>query len=371
MRVLGRAIEVPLTQQDVGRVLAATPDPFSPATLEKRAALRHFQPHGVLISRGADRTDRRAFNEAVLEPQRPLHDLAPGFVAIVHDEGRRLLDAAQPRRLDWEQFDQHWQAAVRRITLGEQARDDAELTADLDTLRRAGNWAYLHPRAQRRRARVQRAIGEYVTRAESGSLAAAVAQTPAKQGVDPAGQIPHWLFAFDAAGIAIFRALALLATHPEQSAQARTETSDVDADRPRQLPYLRACVLESVRLWPTTPALLRESTRTTAWGPSGTTSLIYTPFFHRDTTTAYADRFTPDIWLDGRAEHNPALVPFSGGPGQCPGRNIVLLTTSTMLATLLRDHEFTLTNKPGLRADQPLPTTVDNFTLEFALRHRG
>jgi hypothetical protein len=41
------------------------------------------------------------------------------------------------------------------------------------------------------------------------------------------------------------------------------------------------------------------------------------------------------IWLDGRARQYPQLVPFSAGPAECPGRNVVLLTTSSLLAKLL------------------------------------
>jgi hypothetical protein len=41
-------------------VLDETPEPFAAATREKRGALEHFQPEGVLISRGAERMDRPA-----------------------------------------------------------------------------------------------------------------------------------------------------------------------------------------------------------------------------------------------------------------------------------------------------------------------
>src|SRR5690349_20420363 len=42
IRVPGRSFVLPLSEVDAGRVLAGMPDPFSPATIEKRAALRHF-----------------------------------------------------------------------------------------------------------------------------------------------------------------------------------------------------------------------------------------------------------------------------------------------------------------------------------------
>jgi Cytochrome P450 len=60
--------------------------------------------------------------------------------------------------------------------------------------------------------------------------------------------------------------------------------------------------------------------------PAGTALLILSTFFHRDDQTLpYANRFEPDIWLDGRTHDNWSLIPFNAGPGACPGRNLVLL----------------------------------------------
>ncbi|TDQ00915.1 cytochrome P450 [Labedaea rhizosphaerae] len=361
-----RHVEVPTAGADVGRVLAGTPDPFTAATLEKRAALRHFQPHGVLISKGAEREERRAFNEAALEPEQPMHDLAPGFVTVLNEEGRRMLaEADATGEFGWDCYARHFWAAIRRIVLGDHARDDHELTDLLGSLRMDANWAYLHRRRRAARAEFLRRVEGYVDEAWPGSLAAMVAETPASPGVDRAGQIPHWLFAFDAVSIATFRALALLATHPDQEVPVRSELEGLDLTRPQQLPYLRSCVLESVRLWPTTPVVLRENTRDADGSPRGTTQFIYSPFFHRDRETSYADSFRPGIWLDGTASDNPALVPFSAGPAQCPGRGIVLLAASTMLAVLVEEHEFRLVDKDLVSAERPLPASLDNFSLRF------
>ena len=59
------------------------------------------------------------------------------------------------------------------------------------------------------------------------------------------------------------------------------------------------------------------------------------------------------------------MVPFSAGPGQCPGRNLVLYTTSTMLAAMRAHREYELAGDHGLRDHDHLPTTLDNFHLEF------
>ena len=116
-----------------------------------------------------------------------------------------------------------------------------------------------------------------------------------------------------------FRALALLATHPEQAGRAREEIAASDPVEPAVLPYVRGCVQESVRLWPTTPALLRDSLSGSGSElPAGTGYFVYTPLFHRDPeSVAHPHEFAPQDWLDGTAENTPALVPFSSGPACC------------------------------------------------------
>jgi cytochrome P450 len=373
LRVPGRSVDLALSGEDVAEVLAGAPTPFSPSTKEKRAALRHFQPHGVLISDAVERRPRRRFNEEVLEPGRPLHDLAAPFAAAINREASALSELAA---LDWDAFNVAWWRMVRRVTLGESAVGDDELTDMLGRLRKDGNWAYAHPRRDQLLSRFHARLAGYLERAEPGSLAEAVASASReseKDGGEPdkdviADQVAHWLFAFDAAGIVTFRALALLATHPAAMERVREELADVDLTRPDQFTYLRACALESVRLWPTTPALLRESTTDTSWGPAGTTVLIFAPFFHRDPDTMpYADRFEPEIWLDGTAASNPALVPFSAGPAICPGRDLVLFCASTMLANLLHGHRYELVSGPVLGPERRLPATLDNFHLRFSV----
>lgn len=375
LRIPGRSIAVVLSGSDVGRVLEDSPAPFTPATTEKKAALHHFQPHGVLISDQPERGERREYVESVLETERPLHEIAAAAVTVVREETAALLEGCGGQ-LDWDAFNVAWWRIVRRVVLGDGARDDDEVTDLLATLRRDANWAYLHPNKDETRRRFEARLRRHLERAEPGSLAQVMATTSAGGDVDPAGQVPHWLFAFDAAGMVAVRVLALLATHPDQDAEARAEIEGADLDAPQALKYLRACVLDTVRLWPTTPVLLRESTTETTWGedtklPAGTEFLVFTPFFHRDgESLPYADRFSPESWLDGSAQHKPALVPFSAGPGECPGRNVVLLVVSTMLADLLRARRFRLVSSPALSPDAPLPPTIDNFGLRFSVSDR-
>ncbi|HEX2317071.1 MAG TPA: cytochrome P450 [Thermomonospora sp.] len=377
LRIPVRSLALVLSADDVERVLMGSPEPFTPANVEKRAALRHFQPHGVLISPLVDRPERRRFNEAVLDTSNPVHRYAEPFTAKVRDEAERLREEiGRTGELDWDRFRVAWWRVIRRVVLGDAARDDDAISDELTRLRMHANWAYLHPRSRHLLKRFQRRLRGHVERAEPGSLAELVARLPKNGETEALDQMPQWLFAFEPAGMAAYRALALLATHPEQARRAREEVDGRDLEQPQDLPYLRACVQESVRLWPTTLSVLRDTTAETTWDgvrmPAGTTVLVHTPFVQRDDQTLpYADTFAPWIWLDGTAKESWSDIPFSGGPVECPGRNLVLLTTSLFLAMLVQRHEFRLTSGQPLTAVRPLPRTLGPFGLRFRVRPRG
>ncbi|KUI27474.1 cytochrome P450 [Mycobacterium sp. GA-2829] len=369
----GRRMVVILDPADVARVLDGAPDPFHPANREKRKALEWFQPHGVLISRGPIRQQRRALNDSALDSGADMHRLAGAFGDVITSEARELVDAVLARGgMDADQFMKAWWRIVRRLALGDRARDDEEITDALLRLRRAGNWSFLSLPHYRKRAKFLERLYDYVEDPQIGTLAAAVAEVPAAGAVDPVGQLPQWLFAFDAAGMAQLRALAALATHP--AAMVRAVEDAAEPDQLRLRPFLRACLLESVRLWPTTPTILRDTTEDTTWRDGtvtiekGAGLMIVTPAFHRDPDLLpFANQFVPDIWLDGRARSYPQLVPFSAGPAECPGRNLVLFATSTLMANLLSALDFRLTSTPKLSPDEPLPVTLNQYGVEFAV----
>jgi len=363
---------VVLAPEHVYRVLNETPEPFSPASSEKRAALSHFEPEGVLISQGPVRTERRRFNEDVLESNHAVHHMAERFLPIVDQEAARILAAARDKgELDWDAFAQGWYRLVRRVVFGDGAADDQELNDMTVALRKAANWAFLHPKRKATQARFFARIQDYLERAEAGSLAAVIARTPQTADTKPVQQVPQWLFAFDAAGMATFRALALLATHPEQAEQARAELRDKPGIERKFLPFLRATLLEAVRLWPTTPAILRQTTRETHWEegtmPARTGVLVFAPFFHRDDQRLdHAHRFTPDLWLHERGDAEWPLVPFSAGPAVCPARHLVQMLSSAMLAALIDGREAKLVSAQRMVPGR-LPGTLNNYGLRFAL----
>jgi cytochrome P450 len=365
-----------LDPQHVRRVLDESPDPFSLASTEKQAALAHFEPQVSLISQGAEREVRRTLNEQVLEQNSPVHHMAQAFLPIVDEEAQQLLQRCrQAGELRWDEFFDTWFCIVRRVVFGNSARNDRRITDLMSQLRSDGNWAVLKPQRTDLRDELHTRIRQYIERAEPGSLAAYMASKVRSEVQSPEQQIPQWLFAFDPAAMATFRALALLARHPDQMARAQEEASGGIAVAQPHRPFLRACVLEALRLWPTTPLLLRQSTRETEWGngimPANTGILIYAPFFHRDDEhLPYAHLFNPNLWIEddanvkGDMPRTWALVPFSGGPGQCPGRNLVLLLTSGMLAALIGNRQVHMKDPQRLHPGM-LAGTLNHFTLRF------
>lgn len=355
-----------LSRSDAQRVLAGTPEPFMAASSEKRAALSHFQPEGVLASHGEARAERRALNERVLQTACPVHGLAPRFIEVLQEELDELLRRSGAE-LDWNGFIAAWYRVVRRIAFGDSARDDHALTEMLTKLRRDGNWAFARPKRKRLRQRFLSRLEEHIAVAPMDSLGGQLRLSPKGAHAAPAQQPPQWLFAFEPAAMATFRALALLATHPQAMANARQEASRGDL---ADLPFLRTVLLDSVRLWPTTPAILRQSTAPTDWGgrvlPKGAGLLILAPYFNRDPQLPFADRFAPEIWDGEPLAAVPGIVPFSDGPAFCPARNLVLLLGAAALG-ILAPRTAGLADADRLDPTRPLPSALDNFTLKFAL----
>jgi cytochrome P450 len=142
------------------------------------------------------------------------------------------------------------------------------------------------------------------------------------------------------------------------------------------LPLLRATLLESVRLWPATPLILRDSVRDTSWDtgamPARTGVVIYAPYFHRDPDRLpFANRFAPEIWSDPQAGEHWSLVPFSAGPATCPGQNLVLLLASAALQVFLRAGTLRVVSPASLDAKLPLPGTLDHYRVRIRLERNA
>ncbi|MEV0617770.1 cytochrome P450 [Nonomuraea sp. NPDC050404] len=369
----GKALLV-LAQDDVKRVLTAPEAEFMVATKEKRKGLATVQPDSLLLSRGELREDRRRFNEAILQPGKVPHDLGARVRQVVTEELRDVLGNG-PDIVNWERLSVPYDRAVLRLLFGDAARDDLRILATIRALLGEANWLGLRPWRNgivRSRRRVLTAeIDRYVAAAAEGSLMGLFAGAYQSERTCPAGQVPHWLLALGGIGaVLVTPALALLAGHPEHAARARAE-ADADGDG---LEFLSACVSETARLWPLVPTLLRHVPSDTPWHgtrlPAGTSVMIPLSLHQRNPQIDHADAFTPDAWLDGRAAADWWIAPFSLGPGRCPGAELGTQVLATVLATLLRQYDFTPAS-PKLHPGAPLPKTLDSFSLRLRVRPRA
>ncbi|MCU1569207.1 MAG: cytochrome, partial [Pseudarthrobacter sp.] len=121
-----------------------------------------------------------------------------------------------------------------------------------------------------------------------------------------------------------------------------------------------------------TPMILRQTTREVHWPdgdmPAGCGVLVYAPYFHRDDEhVPQAHSFNPERWLGRDDNEDWPLVPFSEGPVVCPGRQLVLMLTSAMLAALLGETTFKLSSPHTLGPGRRLPGELNNFSLSFTV----
>ncbi|WP_157979942.1 cytochrome P450 family protein [Kribbella monticola] len=212
--------------------------------------------------------------------------------------------------------------------LGDKAADDKELSDLLDTLRSDANWAEFRPRNKAAYARFRQLLDSYVGAAEPASLVEGLSQDSTAE-LDPAGQVPHWLFAFDAAGIALWRLLCVVGARPEYAVPIAAE-----AARPQESPLLAhagAAVQECLRLWPTTLVVLRESVVETEWengrAPAGTEFVIVSSVRGAECRPAHHERSGQPCRLAVRVgcrsgHHSQAQRPAAGHlrPHQPPHR---------------------------------------------------
>ena len=173
-------------------------------------------------------------------------------------------------------------------------------------------------------------LQEYVDSPDPEALTGLVAKAPrGRRDRGAAGQLVHWLFAMgDTLPANLFRALALLATHPAALSLLRSEFAEAgpgEAAAVAEATYLAGCLLDTMRLWPTTGLFGRVLTEDHRFPngelvKEGTQVLIHNLFNHRNRDRiAYADTFAPEEWAEGDAGSDWSFNFFSNGPQGCPG----------------------------------------------------
>jgi cytochrome P450 len=118
------------------------------------------------------------------------------------------------------------------------------------------------------------------------------------------------------------------------------------------LPFLRACIDESLRLSPPTPGHLPREVVGEGIAidgcvyPPGTNVGVSPYAIHR--TQVFRDPFTfmPERWLEGQAL-GAAFHPFSAGATGCPGRQLAIMELSLTVARLLWRFDLAVVGGDG------------------------
>jgi cytochrome P450 len=360
--------------EDIQFVLGGSPDPFASDPETKRKGMSAFQPDALTLSRGDVWRNRRTFAESVLATGKPLHPLADHFLEVV---SQAVDELAGMQTVTWEDLNDSFQRITRTVVFGELAAADRDLTRELGELMSAGNSTPGKPAKGYDGfiAHLQR----YVDAADPRSLTGLFAAAPHDDQTLVAAQVVHWLFAMgDTLASNLMRAIALLASHPEQLHEVRAELAKIDIDKAADvagLDYLGGCLLEAMRLWPTTPLFGRVTTTDVTF-PGGevlkadTQVLIYNVFNHRNKARVpYADRFAPGEWASGDASDSWLYNFFSHGPQECPGAGLAIFLGQAFLAHLLA-HWTPSIDGVSLDPGQPLPHGLDVYGFTIGLEPR-
>lgn len=356
---------------DIRLVLGGSPDQFGSDPDAKRKGMRAFQPDALTISRGDLWRQRRDFAEAVLDTGSSMHRLAGAFSTLAAEAAAPLVAAGS---VDYDAFHDACLQLTRRVIFGDAAADDSAISELLADLMSAGNSMPDEP-ADGYEALLAR-IQVYLDAAEEGSLASLIAHEPAPPG-GAAGQLVHWMFAMgDTLATNAFRALGALAAHDEVFAEVRAGVAAADLDDPASvagLDLLGGCLLEAMRLWPTTPMFGRVSLTETRFSrgqvvQAGTPYLIVNLFNHRNRDRIpYADRFAPTVWVEGDAADDWSFNFFSHGPQGCPGAGLSMLLGQALLARLISASSDLTLDGASLDPTKRLPHTLDASRLRIAL----
>ncbi|KAJ7156984.1 cytochrome P450 [Mycena crocata] len=163
----------------------------------------------------------------------------------------------------------------------------------------------------------------------------------------------------DTAASALSSLFFFLLSHPEYYKQLQEEidfhfppqSDPLDANIHRDMPFLKACIQETLRLHPPVP------TNGPRQVPPGSQGKILAGFFIPEGTQVYVspfalhtdpryfspspDRFMPERWIDPTLAPNAtAFIPFSYGPSNCVGRNLARQEIAAVACLLLSKLEF-------------------------------
>jgi cytochrome P450 len=145
------------------------------------------------------------------------------------------------------------------------------------------------------------------------------------------------------------------------------------------LPFVDACINETMRLKPVAPIIILQPTRdTVVAGIEVPKSALLMCLMRAGATDERrfpgALAFDPGRWLSGASAASPKRVsmPFGAGPRLCPGRYLAILEMKMVMAMLLNNFEIESVGTPdGGEAREHLAFTMYPENLRLRLKNRA
>ncbi|EGT56443.1 hypothetical protein CAEBREN_25921 [Caenorhabditis brenneri] len=161
-----------------------------------------------------------------------------------------------------------------------------------------------------------------------------------------------------------------IAAHPEAQREIRKEIQDDPSSS--KLPFLRACIKETFRMFPIGTEVSRITQKDLVLSgfdvPAGTAVDINTNILMRD-EVLFSDSpriFKPQRWLEKSKEVHPfAFLPFGFGPRMCAGRRFAEQDLLTSLAKLCANFEICHRGEPIVQIYETLLLPRGNCEFEF------
>uniref|UniRef100_A0A1B0AFQ8 Cytochrome P450 n=1 Tax=Glossina pallidipes TaxID=7398 RepID=A0A1B0AFQ8_GLOPL len=151
----------------------------------------------------------------------------------------------------------------------------------------------------------------------------------------------------------------MLATNPEKQLRLREEIcellpepwSPLTTENSKNMPYLRACLKESLRIMPITPGNMRTTIKDLVLSgyqiPAGSNVLMgVMPLANTDEYFPKSDKFLPERWLKNeksaelKSKNAFVYAPFGMGPRTCIGKRIAEMEIETLITRLIRNYHI-------------------------------
>ncbi|WP_338836617.1 cytochrome P450 [Gordonia polyisoprenivorans] len=179
--------------------------------------------------------------------------------------------------------------------------------------------------------------------------------------------------------------LYYLSQNPECLARAQAEADEILGADPTAMPefeqvpkfrYIRRCLDEALRIWPTVPAFARSPRKDTVIGGKYRMrpqdwAIVLLGLVHRDPQVwTDPDVYDPDRFLSANIKKRPAHTyqPFGTGVRSCIGRQFALHEAVLVLASLLHRYDLRADPDYELTVDERLTMVPKDFHLSLSER---